>query len=295
MHADSAARRAEFLRWASGERDRLEALISAIRQQLHAVRHMIEVYAANARKERPPAPTFDPDSSRTDFDASLDLWAMAAERSGPTRRWRRMGPREEASNIRNAAAKYLRKKANRAGLREMMDNLHCQGVQIGSANARATVATTLRRSPLFDHTAEGYGLAEWSVTSAPERNTPSEPLPISQTAVPDSERVQPSMHGHQHHTPGMSPRRRRSAAWQIEQAAIEILRKKGGAALGREVHDALAAMGIQVNGKRPFAVVSARLSDSKLFDHTPDGYVLTEWLNTNRGPDASTDGVPVPP
>jgi hypothetical protein len=66
---------------------------------------------------------------------------------------------------------------------------------------------------------------------------------------------------------------------QISAEAAHYLRITGERATSGEIYKAIASKGVEVGGKKPGSVVSARLSASEIFDRTPEGYGLREWLD----------------
>jgi hypothetical protein len=87
------------------------------------------------------------------------------------------------------------------------------------------------------------------------------------------------------HTPpdsSIRPRRRRwtwedSQTSQIRAAACDYLQTIGRRAKSGEIYKAIASKGVVIDGKKPTAIVCARMSASAIFDRTPEGYGLTEW------------------
>jgi hypothetical protein len=67
-----------------------------------------------------------------------------------------------SAQIRAGAVEYLRQKRARASGREIWGALKAKGVVITAKDPSALVSSRIGRSPLFDHTYEGYGLVEWS-------------------------------------------------------------------------------------------------------------------------------------
>lgn len=67
-----------------------------------------------------------------------------------------------SAQIRAKAAEYLRKTGTRARGSEIWKALRAEGLVINSKDPAALVSARIGRSPLFDHTYEGYGLREWS-------------------------------------------------------------------------------------------------------------------------------------
>jgi hypothetical protein len=80
----------------------------------------------------------------------------------------------------------------------------------------------------------------------------------------------------------VDPPTRAARAWgrqsaQIREESVKYLRQKGEPATGPEICEAIMNAGVEIRGKKPSAVVSAKLSSSPLFEYTRDGYVLREW------------------
>jgi hypothetical protein len=70
-----------------------------------------------------------------------------------------------------------------------------------------------------------------------------------------------------------------SQASRIKAAAAEHLMATKKRATGGKIYKAILSKGVEVRGKKPSAVVSACLTSSHVFDHTGEGYGLSEWSN----------------
>jgi hypothetical protein len=68
-----------------------------------------------------------------------------------------------------AAAEYLREKGARAKGPELCQAVLARGVIVQAKNATALISSRVGRSPLFDHTRDGYGLREWVEQQQPVR------------------------------------------------------------------------------------------------------------------------------
>jgi hypothetical protein len=140
--------------------------------------------------------------------------------------------------------------------------LQLKGVQISSKNPSAIVASRLARCPLlFDHSAEGYGLREWSNIDASQDASVKPP-----DSTPRASRL--------------GGTRGDSTTSRILPEAAQYLMSRGKRATGRQIYEAIVLKGIDVGGKEPIAGVCARLSVSPIFDHTPEGYGLREWSDS---------------
>lgn len=67
-----------------------------------------------------------------------------------------------SAQIRAGAVEYLRQKGARASGSEIWAALKERGLVITYKDPSALVSSRIGRSPLFDHTYEGYGLREWA-------------------------------------------------------------------------------------------------------------------------------------
>jgi hypothetical protein len=84
--------------------------------------------------------------------------AMKIRRGG----WTKAKGNSTSAQIRAGAVEYLREKGARASGREIWEALKAEGLVITTKDPVALVSSRIGRSPLFDHTYEGYGLVEWS-------------------------------------------------------------------------------------------------------------------------------------
>jgi hypothetical protein len=212
--------------------------------------------------------------------------------------WRR----SESAEIRREAETYLRQKGKRAHGTEISRALTSKGLKINSKQPSAIVCARLSSSRIFDHTEDGYGLADWSndiranppsrdlevvgdiidVTSADGPRGRSEPIskghdsqsdPIPDTTLPTP--ISRATRWREPHRGGW--RKGHSESARIRIGASEFLREANQRASGGEIYAALKEMGITVNGNDPVTTVCCRLGRSDLFDHTDDGYGLVEW------------------
>jgi hypothetical protein len=83
---------------------------------------------------------------------------------------------------------------------------------------------------------------------------------------------------------------KRSATTEIRRRAEAYLRQKGQRANGPEIARALISQGLRIDGKKPGAVVCARLTSSRLFDHTEAGYGLADWPSDKQADPRCGDG-----
>ncbi len=75
-----------------------------------------------------------------------------------------------SAQIRAGAVEFLRDIGRRAKGPEILRALEAEGLVISSKDPAALVSSRIGRSPLFDHTYEGYGLREWSTGRAGRPN-----------------------------------------------------------------------------------------------------------------------------
>ena len=69
---------------------------------------------------------------------------------------------------------------------------------------------------------------------------------------------------------------------RIREAAAAHMKQTGHRQTGGQIYKAILSKGVEVQGKKPAAVVSAALTSSPDFDHiTRQGYGLAEWSNAN--------------
>ena len=64
------------------------------------------------------------------------------------------------------------------------------------------------------------------------------------------------------------------------------MRRMGKRATGGEIYNAIVETGVEISGSstRRSGIVCARLSRAPaIFDHTPEGYGLREWSDSDTG------------
>jgi hypothetical protein len=292
----------EFLQAAVDEHYRLEARLRSNPdfRRLEAVRRLIALYAPGAeipvqidpifspepaRSATRPAPTPNPDPSPTNLSSSAHV------PSGPqptSRQGLYTRGNSQSSRIKTAAAEHLVKTRKRATSGEIYNAIVSKGVEVGGKRPAGLVAAELSSSPIFDHTPEGYGLREWSNGGSPQTAAadpvlwPDPRAGISRPTPSSDQRTTVSRPVARSDPPDRTSGRGgwtwgNSKTSRIQAAAEDYLRATGRRARGGEIYRAIASK-VEINAKKPAALVSARLTSSALFDRTSEeGYGLREW------------------
>lgn len=299
------ARTPDILKAAIEESYRLEARLCANPdfRRLEVVRRIITLYAPGAEvparidpiSHPDPisypepavsairaAPTTDPDPSPTN---SSSREPDPSDPQPTSRQGLNTWGNSQSSRIRAAAAEHLMKTRKRATSGEICKAIVSKGIEVKGKKPAALVAAELSSSPIFDNTPDGYGLREWS-NAGPPQNAPADaalrPDPRAGISRPTPSSDQPAI-GSRPIAP--SPDRtsgRGGWTWgnsktsQIQAAAEDYLRATGRRARGGEIYRAIKSK-IEINAKKPAALVSSRLTSSATFDRTREGYGLREW------------------